>query len=526
MYRSLDGGQTWSKRDVGTTFRITFGGFVWYFGDVAVDPSNANVVYAQGVYLMRSADGGQSYANVMGDTHVDQHGMWIDPTNSSHAYLVNDGGFFSTTDLSIWFKSVDLPISQFYAGCIDPSNPSRLGGGMQDNSQWLTAGSPTDWYELNLGGDGFYTLIDPTNPNVVFSEYQNGCLGAGPWRSTDGGLSGAFPSGVTSTDRFNWSAPFAMDPSNHNVLLFGSHRVYKSTNNGVSYTAVSGDLTSYPNPPSTLTYHTISTLDVSPMSPRIYYAGTDDGRVWRSLNAGTSWTDISAGLPLYYITRVTADPVDSTVVYVCQSGFGQDQHAPHVFRGTGNGGAWTPINGNLPSAPANDLIVDPSNPSTLFLATDVGVYYTRNLGGTWGLLGFGLPMQAVFDLSLHQPSRTLVAATHGRSQWKFNLGALPVAVGSTATPPRIALTAPAPNPSRGRVRFALALPSASTAAVEVFDAAGRLVRTLYAGHAGAGQLPLDWDGLDARGRRASDGVYFLRARAAGATVTRRLVRTD
>jgi hypothetical protein len=397
---------------------------------------------------------------------------------------------------------------------------------MQDNGQWLTAGSPTGWYEIQLGGDGFYVVIDPTNPNVVITEYQNCCYGSGPWRSTNGGLSGSSGSGISGTNRFNWSTPIVMDPGNHNVVLCASQRVYKSTNNGVSYAAVSGDLTSAGNPPSLLTYHTISTLDVSPVSPRIYYAGTDDGRVWRSLDGGGSWTEISAGLPLYYVTRVTADPVDSTVVYVCLSGFGQDHPTPHVFRGTGNGSVWTSISGNLPEAPANDLVVDPGDPATLFLATDVGVYVTRNLGAVWYPLGTGMPMQAVFDLTLHQPSHTLVAATHGRSQWKISVASVVVAVEPPATPSRLALSAPAPNPSRGPTRFALALSEPATVEVAVFDAAGRRVRTLFGGGAGPGPLALDWDGLDARGRRAGAGVYFIRASAAGSSATRRLVRVD
>jgi photosystem II stability/assembly factor-like uncharacterized protein len=528
MYRSLNGGQTWSKRNTDASFRDTFGGFCWYFGDVAVDPNNENVVYAQGVSLMRSIDGGQTFSDFTGSAHVDQHGLWIDPANSNHLYLGNDGGFFSSANgASTWFKSLDLPITQFYAGCVDPSNASRVGGGTQDNGSMLTASSPTGWYEIAPGGDGFYVLIDPTNPNIVFSEYQNGSGGYGPFRSTSGGGStGTWPSGITLSDRFNWSAPFAMSPADHNVMLFGSHRVYKSTNNGLSWTAVSGDLTSFPNPASLLTYHTITTLDISAADPLCCYAGTDDGRVWRSINAGASWTNISAGLPLYYVTRVTADPVAPDVVYACLSGFGQDQHSPHVFRSADRGDTWAPIAGNLPDAPANDLVVDPGDPNTLFLATDVGVYFTRNLGGEWSALGQGMPLQAIFDLTLHQPSRTLVAATHGRSQWKINVGALPIAVGRTATPERIALSAPAPNPSRGAARFALALPAAGTAEVTVFDAAGRRVRDLFSGVAAPGSLPLTWDGLDVRGHRAGAGIYFVRASASGSTVTRRLVRVD
>ncbi len=529
MYRSLDGGQTWSKRDSGGSFKNAFGGFCWYFGDVAVDPNNSEIVYAQGQILGRSSNGGQTFSDLTSggsSVHVDFHGMWIDPAAPNHLYVGNDGGFFSTTSLTTWLKSVDLPITQFYAGCVDPSNASRVGGGTQDNGCMLTASSPTGWYEIAPGGDGFYVLIDPTNPNIVFSEWQYGSGGYGPLRSTNGGSSGAYGTGITVSDRFNWCAPFVMDPTDHNVLLCGSHRVYKSIDNGLVWTPVSGDLTSYPDPLSVLRYHTITTLDISPADPQSYYAGTDDGRVWRSIDAGATWTNISAGLPLYYVTRVTADPVAPGVVYACLSGFGQDEQSPHVFRSTDRGDTWTPVAGNLPDAPANDLIVDPGDPNTLFLATDVGVYVTRNLGGEWSPLGLGMPLQAIFDLTLHQPSRTLVAATHGRSQWKISLDALPLAAGPTATPGRIALSAPAPNPSRGAARFALALPGAGTAEVTVFDAAGRRVRSLFSGAAGPGSLPLAWDGLDARGHRAGAGVYFLHARASGSTVTRRLVRVD
>jgi len=527
MYRSLDGGSTWTRRDV-SGFTGLFGGFCWYFGDMAVDPNNPDIVYAQGVYLGRSANGGLAFAVVAGGTHVDFHGMWIDPANPSHLYVGNDGGFFSTADLYTWFKSVDLPISQFYAGCVDPSNPDRVGGGTQDNGCLLTAGSATAWYAIGIHADGFYVLVDPTDPNVVFSEMQYAGQGytsqPGPVRSTDGGATYNFPTGISASDRFNWCAPFVFDPADHDVLLFGSHRVYKSADNGVTYAPVSGDLTSAGNPPSQLAYHTISTLDISPVSPRIYYAGTDDGRVWRSLDAGTSWSEISAGLPLFYVTRVTADPADSTVVYVCLSGFGQDEHSPHVFRGTGNGAAWTSVSGNLPDAPANDLVVDPSEPATLFLATDVGVYVTRNLGAAWYPLGTGMPLQAVLDLTLHPASRTLVAATHGRSQWKLDVTSLSVAVEPPAAPPRLALSAPAPNPSRGTARFELALPQRATVEVAVFDAAGRRVRTLFGGVTGPGRLALAWDGLDAGGRAARAGVYFVRASAGGAAATRRLVR--
>ena len=525
LYRSTDGGQTWNRRDT-SGYTGSFGGFGWYFGDLAVDPTNPSKVYIQGQVLKRSTDGGVIFTDITGTSHVDFHGMWIDPSNPLRIYHGSDGGFYSSTNGGTsWSKSVDLPITQFYAGCVDPSNGNRLGGGTQDNGCMLTAGSPTAWYNIQVfGADGFYVLIDPTNPNITFSEYQFGSGGRGPYRSTNGGSSGGYGAGISLSDRFNWNAPFVMDPSDHNVLLFGSNRVWQSTDNGLNWVDVSPDLTF--NTPSNLVFHTISTLEISPASPRIYYAGTDDGLVWRSLDGGGGWTNISAGLPVRSVTRVSADPADSQMVYVTLSGFGQDEHLAHVYRSTDNGSTWTSIAGNLPDVPANDLIVDPSDRATLYLATDVGVYITRNTGGTWYPFGQGMPLQAVFDLTLHQGSRTLVAATHGRSQWKIDLSELPVAVGPPAPATRLALSAPAPNPARGACRLELILPAAGSAEAAIFDASGRRVRTLLAGRAEAGRHALGWNGLDERGRRAPAGVYFVRASAAGATATRRLVRLE
>ncbi len=319
MYRSEDGGDTWVRRDV-SGFTDIFGGFSWFFGRVAVSPSDPDEVWSLGPLLARSTDGGQTYTYTTETLHADQHAVWFDPLNPSHVYIGNDGGFYSSVDDGAsWTKSVDLPITQFYAADIDPSNPQRLIGGTQDNYTLITDGSPSGWYKI-FPGDGFYCLIDPTDPNVIFAEYYYCCYHSGPFRSVDGGANFTPPSGFVDTDRYNWCAPYVMDPSDHEVVLVGSQRVYKSTDNGVSYSIVSGDLTT--NPPAQWDFGTITTLAISPVSPRIYLAGTDDGRVWRSRDAGSTWENISAGLPVRYVTRVTADPADSNVVYVTHSGFG------------------------------------------------------------------------------------------------------------------------------------------------------------------------------------------------------------
>jgi photosystem II stability/assembly factor-like uncharacterized protein len=524
LYRSTDDGAAWTRRDQ-SNFVNQFGGFGWYFGDVAVNPADADQVWALGVNYMRSTDGGATFSPNPGP-HVDHHALWFSPVDPNRAYLGNDGGvFWSTNGGSTWNRPASLPITQFYAGTVDPSNPSRLMGGTQDNNTLITpVGAPGGWNSI-LGGDGFYCLIDPVFPNIVFAEYQNGSGGTGPRRSTNNGGTWLTPSGFASppADRYNWCMPFVMSPTNRNVMLAGSQRVYRSLDNGVSYAPISGDLST--GPAASLVYGTITTLDVSGPDPNLYYAGTDDGQIWRTPDGGETWVEIGATLPRRWVTRVVADPVSPTTVYVTLSGFSADERAAHVFRSTNRGDTWTSIGEALPNMPANDLIVAPWDPQTLFVGTDVGVYATRNGGAGWFRLGQGMPIQVVADLSLHAPSRTLIAATHGRSQWKLDLGALPVAVGDAA-PARVALSAPSPNPSRGAVRLALETAAATHAEVAIYDAMGRRVKRVHHGALGAGRHALAWDGGDERGARVAAGVYFVRVSGPGVSDTRRIVRID
>ncbi len=523
LYRTADGGNVWGPRG-GSTFTNNFGGFGWYFGDVAVSPTDPNRVYVQGVGLLRSLDGGTTLTSIQSGTHVDHHGVWIDPSNQNRVYLGNDGGFFSSLNGGVgWTQSLDTPITQFYAGSVDPSNPDRLLGGTQDNSTMITTGSPSGW-TIILGGDGFQTIVSPADPNVIYAEWQYCCDRSGLRRSINGGSSWITPSGFSSGDRYNWNTPIAMNPANPAILLVGSHRVYKSTNSGSSYVPVSGDLSGAP--PSSLVYGTLTTLSISPADTALYYAGTDDGRVWRSQNAGGTWENVSAGLPLRYVTRVTPDPSDPNAVYVTLSGFGQDEHLSHVYRSANRGTSWTSISANLPDVPANDIVVDPTDTQSLYLATDVGVYASRNQGAGWFPLGTGMPVQTVFDLSLYSAggTRRLIAATHGRSQWTLDLTQLPLDVPAPPSAVRLELSAPAPNPSRGQVRLTLELPAPSAVEAAIYDLSGRRVAGLASGRLAAGRHVLEWDGRSSRGDRVPAGVYFARVSSGLETRTRTVVR--
>jgi hypothetical protein len=524
VYRSDDGGDTWVRQDIGSAHRNAFGGFSWYFGMLEVSPADPDEIWTGGVELLHSTDGGVTLADVTGSLHVDHHALWMDPNSPAfHVYLGNDGGFYAYNSGS-WQQSFNLPITQFYDGTVDPLNVNKVLGGAQDNGTSKTESGSLGWAQI-LGGDGFQCLVNPPGSNTILAEWQYCCNQAGLRRSTNNGNSYAATTGWSSSDRYNWNTPFVASPKNTNTMIAGSQRVYKSTNAGVSWSPVSGDLTSGGGG-ALVVYGTISTVAISPADSSLYLAGTDDGHVWRSQNAGGTWQEITAGLPAAYVTRVTADATDPQVIYATHSGFGEDQHDPRVFRSTDRGNTWTSISGNLPDAPVNDLVVDPVIAGTIYAATDLGVFVTRNLGQTWTALGGYMPIQPVWDLELHQASRKLFAFTHGRSVWMLDLGTVPLAVPTSTSASKLALSAPSPNPAQASSRLEMTLAASAQVDVSVFDAAGRRIRVLAHGTLAEGRHSLAWDARDERGSRARSGVYFVRASDGSETRTQRLVIAD
>jgi photosystem II stability/assembly factor-like uncharacterized protein len=390
------------------------GGFGWYFGQIRVIPDDPNTVFALGVQMFRTTNGGSSWDWVGSGTHVDHHAMIIDPTSTSHIVVGNDGGVAQSSNQGNTFdRHLNMPNTQFYAITIDPQNPERLYGGTQDNGTMRTLTGAEDDWEYIHGGDGFYVIVDPTDADVIYAEYQWGYVE----KSTDGGYMWDWAmNGIDGNDRTNWCTPFAMDPSDHNTLYYGSHRLYQTTDGADNWTAISGDLTDGDDPGS-LTFGTITTIDVSPVDGQVIYVGTDDANVWVTTNGGGTWTSIRGTLPNRWVTRVAADPADSGTVYVTHSGYAENDPLPHIHRSTDYGQNWTAIQGNLPGAPVTDVIVDPVLDSTLYASTDFGVYVSSDLGQSWAALGTGMPIVPLHDLCLHGPTRKLVAGTHGRSMY-------------------------------------------------------------------------------------------------------------
>lgn len=407
LYRSRDLGATWTQVNDGA-IAFSFGGFGWYFGQVRVTPGDSNEVYSLGVTLHKSEDGGDSWTDITGTTHVDHHDLQIIRVGgTSRLYGGCDGGVnYSSDGGNTWTTYFNMPNTQFYAMTIDPANPLRLYGGTQDNGTNRTLTGATNDWERILGGDGFYCVVDYTNSNIIYAESQNGGIN----KSTDGGFSfSSATNGINTSETRAWNTPIVIDPNNPSILYTSTDRVYKTTDGAANWNVLSPDLsTSY-----------ITTIGVAKSDANVVYAGSRTGTIYVTTDGGGIWTQVDAALPDRWVTRLTVDPTNAAICYATLSGYiASDESLPRVYRTTNFGSTWTAINSNLPDAPVNDIIVDPHDVSTLYVGTDVGVYQSTNLGGSWAPLGSGLIVTCVHDIDFHPQTRTIVAGTHGRSMWK------------------------------------------------------------------------------------------------------------
>ncbi len=508
-YKTTDGGDSWIRTTDGALSSL-YGGFGWYFGNVFVNPFDENKVYVCGVSMGKTTNGGTSWTT-QNTSHADNHSVSFHPTDPNLQFIGNDGGFCrSTNGGTSWFRETDqdLYLAQFYAGYIDYLNPAVSIGGLQDNgTPRTTTGATNNWASIN-GGDGFYAVIDYTNSNFQYAESQNGAIRRTTtnWSSSSSGTTG-----IGSGDRKNWSTPIAIDPTNPQVLYTGTQYLYRTTNRAANWTAISPDLTNG-LVPGFSGYATITTIDVAKTDSNTVIVGTDDANVWVTTNVGATWTNVNAGLPNRWITRVRFDPTDRNIAYVTCSGFRFDVKLPHVFRTTNLGTTWQDISSNLPEAPVTVILVDPQYTSRLYVGTDVGCYYTTNTGASWSSMGTGLPNVAVSDMQLHQPTRIVRAFTHGRSMWQLSIDSLVTTdvVERTTMPFQFTLEQNYPNPFNPVTTIAYSVSEASEVRLTLFDIAGNEISTLVNDRVASGTYSITWNGRNKSGLAVSSGVYYYR----------------
>lgn len=444
VYKTINGGDSWAQVNSSQLVDV---GFHWWFEGIFVDPTDENTIYYLGLTVQKSTNGGSSWFNSFPDVHVDQHALAFNPSFPGEVLLGNDGGFYkSSNDGVSSIKDLTLPITQFYRFHVDFQNPEKIYGGAQDNSTMrTTTGNLNDWVIIN-GGDGFQPLVDPTNTNVIYALSQYGNL-----RKSTNNAASFFPTttGILGSDRKNWDTPIAFDPSNPQILYYGANRLYKSINAAGNWTAISPDLSSGPHP-GNLVYGTIISISISPLNSDKIVVGTDDGNVWITQNGGSNWTKISDDLPNRWVSKVLTDREDVNTIYVTFSGYRYGEDTGHVYKSIDNGSSWTDISTSLPDVPINSVVKD--SYGNLFLATDIGVMASGDEGVNWEILGENLPSVVVTDLHIHESSEMLYAATYGRSSYKIDLSGNILGINSLEETIGVSVY---PNPARDFVNIKL-----------------------------------------------------------------------
>lgn len=419
-YVSNDGGKNFA---LVYTFPSTFFNEQGHYNNcVEVHPTIKDIALFGGIDIYRTVNGGGNFSNTTlsyqgGNVHPDQHTLGFDPSNPNRVYLGNDGGVYVSNDAgNNWVRiSEALPISQFYEIGIDQSRDFRVYGGTQDNGSLGTFGTlswSSDWFRV-LGGDGFHTVVDPSNPNIVYAESQYGRASridlSDPSDPRARYITFTMDNSQSSNyDPGPWSTPLAISELN-GALYTGRLYLWQSFNRGNNWDRL--------DPGNSSRMSAVATGAVNEGDLMI---GSATGELYFSTNGGADWArgDDSNNVPNRYISEILYDPVDGNRVYVVASGSGG---GGHVFRSDNRGRTFKNVSLTLPDIPTSGFAIDPENTNILFAGNDIGVYVSLNGGELWLPFNNGFPYVPVTDLEIHREKRTLIAGTHGRSMFEISI---------------------------------------------------------------------------------------------------------
>ncbi len=448
LFRSQDRGTTWEK--VSDTNPRPM-----YYSQVRIDPSNPDRIYVLGTQLSISDDGGRTFRND-GATqiHVDHHALWINPEDPDHLILGSDGGVAASWDAGDHWRMFDnIALGQFYAIGFDMRDPYYVCGGLQDNDAWCGPSNTRsfhgirnqDWYET-VYGDGFFTIVDPTDSTIVYSESQNGNMNR--YDLTTGEKTRMRPipgpradGDTTKTYRFNWNSPLLLSPHDPSTVYLGANYLLRSRDRGMSWEEVGGldlskqidrdslEIMGVPGSAAQMsrndgisTYGNLTSVEESPRVQGLIYAGTDDGNLHVSRDDGATWENVVGrieGLPdRTYVSRVEPSAHADGRVYATFDGHRNGDYAPYAYVSEDFGSTWRAINNGLPDGWSVNVIVEHhETEGLLFLGNEIGVYVSVDMGGNWTRLKNNLPTVPVDDLLIHPRENDLIVGTHGRSLW-------------------------------------------------------------------------------------------------------------
>lgn len=443
FWRSEDGGESWEKRNE----YLSSGTGPHYYQEIFASPHKFDRVYQMDVQMHMTEDGGETFTNLRHETkHSDHHAMAFDPNDENYLMVGVDGGIYESYDLGeSWRYISNLPLTQYYKVAVDYDEPFyNVYGGTQDNN---TQGGPSrtlnahgiensDWF-ITLFGDGHQPAVDPNNPDIVYSQWQQGNLVRFDRKTGEQVYVKPQPAEGEAPNRYNWDSPILISPHKSSTLYFGTQRVYKSEDYGDTWTTISGDLTrnekrtrqplmgrtwSYDSPWDMYAmseFNTITSLSESPLVEGLIYVGTDDGLIQVTEDNGQNWrrVDRLPGVPdRFFVNDIKADLHNPDTVYVVVDDHKSGDFSPYVLKSDNRGRSWRSITSNLPERHVLWRIVqDHEQPGLMFLGTEFGVFFTVNGGGEWTKLKGGSPNIPFRDLVIQTRENDLVGATFGRS---------------------------------------------------------------------------------------------------------------
>src|SRR5437868_4748940 len=396
---------------------------------------------------MVSEDGGRTFRPVgERNKHVDNHVIWIDPSDVDHMLFGCDGGLYESFDRGQTYKYfANLPLGQFYRVDVDQNAPFyKVHGGTQDNgsvggfvrTRSSLGVTNADW-SVTGGGDGFVSKVDPKDPFTVYNESQHGNLQRVDLRTGESINIQPQPELGEDPLRWYWDSPVIISPHSNTRLYFAAQRLYRSEDRGASWKALTPDLSrridrdriklmdrvwsidAVARNTSSSFFGAIVAVAESPLKEGQLWIGTDDGTIQVSENGGQTWRKMTSfpGVPdTTQVARVVPSSHNANTVYAAFDGHMSGDYKPYVLESTDLGRSWTSIAGNLPNkGTVYAIIDDPVDPTLLFAGTEFGLYFTKNNGQTWTRLRGGLPTIQVRDLVIQKQTNDLVVATFGRS---------------------------------------------------------------------------------------------------------------
>ena len=444
LMRSDDGGNSWRtvNNEVGVADRP------FYYSEIEVDPNNPDVIYNIATFIRRSIDGGKTFSKIekvdccaTGNTiHIDNHSLWINPKDSKHLILGNDGGVAITQDKGDSWRFVqNLAISQFYHIRVDDAHPYNIYGGLQDNGSWRGPAEVWDsagirnlhWQEIGFG-DGFDAMPFPDDVTKGYSQSQGGYLNR--WDITTGEQSLIMPPPPNADTelRFNWNAGLAQDPFNQDTIYYGSQFVHKSTDRGETWQVISADLST--NNPDFQRYKdsggltpdvtaaenntAIITIAPSPIKQGVIWVGTDDGRIHVTQDGGKTWKSVEKKARKApknaFIPHITPSLYNADEAFIVFDDHRRGDMKPYIFKASKYGSKFTNLTAKNIKGYALSVQQDHVDENLLFLGTELGLYASTDAGDSWFKYD-NVPTVSVMDMAIQQRENDLVLGTHGRS---------------------------------------------------------------------------------------------------------------